>query len=510
MTDTPPHVAAGRQPASTTGRAPLALLFFASLMLYLFTAGSNFSSGDAYAELRVTQSLVEHRWFDEQPSPKCLPGSGYGEPGRDGRCYASHGIGYSLLLVPGYLLARAAIGVFGLPHCDTWTYCVPMHLVSWTSCLLTALTVALLAQVCQDLGYGPRRAAGVALVYGFASLAWPYARYGFDVTPTALFLLAAVREALQADTTQPGDAQVARWLRAGCFAAVTLLIRLPTLAALLPLAVACLLAQRARPRRPAIASLIAFAAPLAAALLWTAWFNQVRFASPLDDGHAHNAADALTSTPWLGIVGMLLSPGKGLVWYCPASLVAVAAVPAFYRRHRRACVLCLSVAAASAVPYVLVNDWYGGDAWGPRFLLPVLPLLLIPLVELPSIVAGRPLRALLAALLIALGAALTLAGQLVPYAERLRLAAKAGVGERLFWEPRYSPLRDHLATLWAYIRHPGDALRTTATGAQSIDIWWLNLWRNDLVPPLPVALAAAAMLLLTAFAALRLVRALRE
>ena len=86
-------------------------LFLASLLVYLFTAGANFSGGDSYAELHVTESLITHGQFDVpilKPGQTC---AGWGCRGVDGRYYASHAIGYSLLLAPFYLTARAVIAV---------------------------------------------------------------------------------------------------------------------------------------------------------------------------------------------------------------------------------------------------------------------------------------------------------------------------------------------------------------------------------------------------------------
>jgi len=62
----------------------------------------------------------------------------------------------------------------------------------------------------------------------------------------------------------------------------------------------------------------------------------------------------------------------------------------------------------SMIPYTLVRDWYGGDAWGPRFLIPVLPLMLLPLSELPPLLARHPLRAVLAALVTCTGLVIAL------------------------------------------------------------------------------------------------------
>ncbi len=494
-------------------RSLLLWLFVFAALAYLLTAGSNFSSGDAISELHVTASLVHHGWVDvpiEDPHTIC---AGWGCQGTDGRYYATHGIGYSLMLLPFYLVADAVQNVFQVPRCASWTYCVPIHLVSWSSCLVSAATLSVLCALCLDLGYSALTSLGLALLYGFGTLAWPYARFGFDVTPTALLLLAAVREALLAmrsthlEAAEPPAGQ-RRWLRAGCFAGLAILFRLPSLAAIAPLGLAALLGVRSAPLAIRLRRFAVFATPVALALAFSGWYNLVRFGGVLNDGHVHNAADQLVNDPWIGLMGILISPGKGLIWYCPVLVLALVALPRFYERQRAACVLSLAIAAGSVLPYIAVRDWYGGDAWGPRFVLPVLPLLLLPALELPAVLGESALRRILATLVIAVSALLALAGQLVNYALRLHLAKAKGLGDRLFWDPRDSPIPDHLGTLFTYVTHPGAATHTVPY-AESFDIWWLNLWRIDQVPPAPVLTAAALLLALTLVALARLIRSLR-
>jgi hypothetical protein len=126
-------------------------LFLAAFLIYWFTAGSNFTSGDAYAELNVSNSLLRHGWFDV---PVMRPGqicAGWGCLGVDGRYYASHGIGYSLWLIPFLLLADMARQLTAAPNCGEWSTCLPIHLITWNTCLLTAATVALLGLLCRSL-----------------------------------------------------------------------------------------------------------------------------------------------------------------------------------------------------------------------------------------------------------------------------------------------------------------------------------------------------------------------
>lgn len=81
------------------------------------------------------------------------------------------------------------------------------------------------------------------------------------------------------------------------------------------------------------------------------------------------------------IYGLLLSPGKGLFLYSP---VLLASVIGFWRfRHRRPAEAFIAGGSLLALLglYSSLLDWYGGVAWGPRFLVPVIPLLALPLAE---------------------------------------------------------------------------------------------------------------------------------
>ncbi|HXT35062.1 MAG TPA: hypothetical protein VN837_05755 [Chloroflexota bacterium] len=500
-----PSPAAGER-AAPRRRPLLVWLCLFVFLLYLLSAGSNFASGDTLSELRVSQSLVSHGGFDVPIVAAHTLCAGWGCRGLDGHYFASHGIGFSLFLLPFYGLAQAALALVPAPRCVTWDSCVPIHLISWSNCLLGALTVALLCVLCLDLGYPRRRALFLAILYGFGTLAWPYARFAFDVTPTALLLLACFHQAVLGAAASEGTR---RWWSAGILAALAVLVRLPTIPALIPVALWAVLAPSDRPairwRR-----LAAFSLPVAVSLAFSGWYNLVRFGGILNDGHATNAADRLLLHPWVGIVGMTISPGKGLLWYSPTILFALVALPRFYARHRATARVALSMALLSLVPYLFVPDWYGGDAWGPRFVLPVLPLLMLPAVECPPLLLATWRRRAAAAVVILWSLTMQVTGQLVSYPLRLRAAERAGISPtQLAWDPRHTPILDQLGTLITYIAHPSWAAMSTAR-AQSFDIWWLNLWRNDGLPRTPVLIAALVILALALAAGSRLVREVRR
>jgi hypothetical protein len=476
-------------------RRVIAWIFLASALLYLFTAGANFSGGDSYSELHVTESLVTHHGVDVPILKAGQVCAGWGCRGADGRFYASHAIGYSIFLLPFYLTARLAIAVTSAPNCNDWVRCIPIHLISWNTCLVTAATVALLAQFALDLGYGIRRSTFLALLYGFASMAWPYARFGFDVTLTALCLLAAVRSAwLAINLDSVGIASKYRWLEAGTYCALAVLVRLPSIVAIAPLILVALTKFSRQRRTQALTNAAVFALPLAGALVFSAWYNWTRFGGILDDGHRMIAANHLSTTPWVGVLGLLISPGKGIIWYCPLVVVAAWLAPEFFIANRTACVMSYAVALTSLLPYAVLNDWYGGAAWGPRYFLPVLPLLLLPLLRWPERLQGKSARVAMFSLL-AISVVVQCSGQLVNYADRLAVAGSGGYADAIYWDPGHSPLLDHLGTLITYITHL-DAMRSPVPVSQTFDIWWLDLWRIDGVDP--AASVAAGFLIAVA------------
>lgn len=100
-------------------------------------------------------------------------------------------------------------------------------------------------------------------------------------------------------------------------------------------------------------------------------YNHYRFGSILVDGHGQDPAIAIDMYG-RGIPGLLFSPGKGLFWYAPLTIIAI-----FHCGDWR----FWSPFAFSLVLHGFLHDWTGGTGWGPRFLFPVLPILFMPLMR---------------------------------------------------------------------------------------------------------------------------------
>ena len=418
------------------------LLFLLSICLLL--ASLRIDSGDGETIYQVSRSLVEGRGFAIPPPPpdavvvdpfgepippEQLHGGGpYGAWGRDGRYYAQYGIGQSLLALPLYLAGLAFYRLSGWGTAGLVTRASVMLL----NPLALALAGTALYRLARRLGYDHGPALGATMASALATPLWVYGKTFFSEPLVALALLVAVLGALRGEEGSRGG-----WLLCGAALGGAVLVK-PVALIVTPL-FALYALTGAGNRRQALWRL---AWPLAAALLVTALYNQLRFGFPFDTGYRTAAWDV---APWVGLAGLLLSPGKGLLWYCPALAAGLIGLPALARQRCRFAALLGGVAAAYLLVHSTYNHWHGGGAWGPRLIVPIIPLLMLPLAGVFSRPPRRAWARFALALLLAASLVLQLPAVLVHPARALqalydRAASPTDYTLRLLYRPADSPL----------------------------------------------------------------------
>jgi hypothetical protein len=145
-------------------------------------------------------------------------------------------------------------------------------------------------------------------------------------------------------------------------------------------------------------------------------YNYLRFGSILETGYGTEAGEFTTPVVF-GLVGLLASPGRGLLVYFPLWVLLIPA--ARYSRGERRDVLMfalLTVATLLAL-YSPWHQWEGGVCWGPRFLIPAIPPLMVPIAAVFE--QWLPRRRPRLALLVVLGVstAIAFSGTVVNYFE---------------------------------------------------------------------------------------------
>ncbi|MDZ7722091.1 MAG: hypothetical protein U5R06_04500 [candidate division KSB1 bacterium] len=110
-------------------------------------------------------------------------------------------------------------------------------------------------------------------------------------------------------------------------------------------------------------------------------YNYLRFGSFLETGRTADPhlRYAFFTLPFEGLLGLLLSPGKGVIWFCPAVILGLAFWRSFHDQYKSLSILILFMIAFRIIFISCRTDWHGGFCLGPRYLVMAIPFFLIPL-----------------------------------------------------------------------------------------------------------------------------------
>lgn len=443
----PDASAAGSEPRTTvpdaSDRSCAWAVFWLLLAIYTLTFSGLPDNPDAEVEFQSTRSLARQGTLALGGTPEAgaLVGAGFGVapggPGREGQWFGWFGVGQAAAsvpfywagslfesLFPGFEARHRATTAYGVPRSEYW-----QHLfVGWRNPLLAAATAALLALAARRLGASRVGAPLAALAYGLLTFAWPQARSCLSDVQATFCISAAFLGWLAFRGERRGAWPTILWASAAL--ALAALTRVAVLPAACVLAAAWgieLLRARVGP-----VGWLCFTLPLAAGAALFLGANFLRFGSLTSTGYgAGMELDTFFAyPPHLGLAGLFLAPGKGLVWMAPLLCLAPWGLARAWRRGESAWVgLALLFAAAVLLPVAATGTWHGAWTYGPRYALPLFPVLW-PAVALALDRLGEAPRPGLAArlsapLLAALGLATSLPGVLVDHMTHQDLAMQA-------------------------------------------------------------------------------------
>lgn len=330
-------------------------LFFFSV--YIFSIGTPFYSSDGQVMYETARAIALQHTLAIPPSdlPQTIVG-------HDGRTYSKYDPGLPLLSAP-IVFAADELG----KATQSNRYALAAIAVQLVPAAAMSVAFAGIFHIASCL-YAVPRALLVTFMGGFCTLAWPYARLYFAEAVLAGCMTLAI--ALLWDKISTRSI-----ILSSCAMGLAILTRA---SAIIYLPAFAYLIWKNTPHRRQHLGLFGFGPLLA--IIALAINNYLRFHSFMTTGYEGESFHWL---PIEGIVGLLFSPGKSIFLYSSPLILSLILWPKFRHNNPALAWALMLMAITALIFYGAWWAWHGGWVWGPRFLVPLVPLWCLPLGMLP-------------------------------------------------------------------------------------------------------------------------------
>jgi len=494
-------------------------IYLAVFSCYLLASSREPAWGDAHSMWEVADRIAQHgaidirtRWPDDIP------------PGRDGKTYGITPIGASLVHVPGAALTAATFAL--APRYDVLARPLFTHLAP---AALGALSCVLFFLLLVELGRSQRTASTCTAILAVATTLWIYARMPYSEIVQLTCFLGTFRQTLR--VAERASKRDALWF--GAWAGM--LLNSKYVFGLAIAGAAALIAWSLRKRRAELVRVAIWSAVTAVPLLVLALvYNYLRWGSIAKTGYEPYLSWYFGGSVFDGAWGMLASPNKSAFLYSPPLVLALFGWPAAIRDRPRLGLALALLVVPTFVVYCTYRSWSGDYAWGPRFFVWAVPVLLVGIAWFVDRMS-RWKRALVAAV-IAAGIAVQLLGSALYWDHFIRIAIdvknqwlgnpnrtgayipEKGRGHcdscfedtyEILWTPAFQPIKGHWWLVKSLAR--GDDAVTAQTDAPwrrytslSVNLaanyprvridWWGLLWLRDAPHTWPAGLVLLLLL----------------
>ena len=244
--------------------------------------------------------------------------------------------------------------------------------VSYINALITTTTVVFFFLLLIDLGLTKRKASVIALLFGVTSPSAVYAKLDFAQPLAALWIV------LSFYLLNKAQQQENKWnyLLSGVTLGCLVITRTEMVVFQIPImVVTTILIQIKNIKKPilsrtGILNITYFFMPIIFITVVNQYINYLRFGGLFSTGYN---AGSMFKPDFLSLLGNLISPGRGLFIFFPLAWLSILSIS---KLHKNIILWSIFISAFGAVIfYSIFNDgWAAGLSWGPRLLIPYLPL----------------------------------------------------------------------------------------------------------------------------------------
>jgi hypothetical protein len=261
-----------------------------------------------------------------------------------------------------------------------------------TTTLLFALLGVVMYRLAQFCGATSRRAFLMVVAYGFGSIALLHSTLfsGHQIAASLSFFSLALLVHLSGNDQKAEGGHWGYGFLAGLLAGLAVLTDYTAIVIALGLTVYAITSRMGTRLK------LGFLAGGCVCVLFLALYNMACFGHPFSSSYEHQAIDKFregaahgilgVGLPHIGaMLGLIFSPSRGVFFIMPVLLLSLWGIAHMIGRkqHVREMVLIVAVATGSLLFIAGFYGWHGGWAFGPRYLVPMLPFLAFPIAFSP-------------------------------------------------------------------------------------------------------------------------------
>jgi len=370
------------------------LVLIISFSIFIFTASAHRFTSDDYLAYSQAERIV-----NQEPIPNFIPGET--RPGLQGSSEIQWSFStckdpiicsntplvYSMSLIP-FIQLEQNLNI--LPDKDlTLDDFDDNHYVWWRNTLsneetftflfygpvITAISTAILFAICRTYNFSIKIAITVAFLYGFTTMAWAYSSTAMSVILVSMTVLLSFYFYRKFVKNQ----NFSSLIFCGFSLGASVLVRYDSfiiVVIILVFLIGTILRNKSK-----LKNLTCLLIPLFFCAIIFMGINYIQFGTFLEYSFKTESGYGLgpTSPIHVGVFGLLFSPGAGLFIFSPILFTIFVSFFDFYKKDKSSFLIFSAYFVSMLVFFGNLETWHGFVSWGPRYLLPVIPFLLIPL-----------------------------------------------------------------------------------------------------------------------------------
>lgn len=438
-------------------------LFWMTTSICLFFAGGRIASSDENIFFLETRSIVEHGTL---AIPEGIVDNGV--QGADGRYYVGAGIGYTLLSIPFYLIGKIITAFVSSD--GPFTILILKGTFSLTNQILAGFLAILCYGFARSMGYSKRTGFLLTAAIVLTTNLFPYTKSAMRDVAVTLCVVGAFRTLFEyKQSGRNRDIHIAgAWLAWMLTLKISFVILIPCFVFYLTLlrnapddgftGILSRIKEGVRSHFRALSILSMWIAIGLGAVMVYQWMI---FGNPIASGYSERNAVSFSTPLFVGLYGLLLSSGKSFFLYAPVTVLFFMAARRFYEQFRAEFIFIVASSVVMLVFHAKFFSWAADGSWGPRYLLPLIPLLVLPIGGLLDQKLCRRWFAALAILggVIQLGGSAVYLGSYLRYIGEFPFTREFTDPEFMYrshFVPNFSPVVGHWSLLFESIQIHGN------------------------------------------------------